>query len=100
MAKRELLVCDGDNGSCQQEAVSFILWQEGAKQAWSVDLCPEHAQPLLDLVENAQLVNLPTRQRVRMEVTPLKATEKTRHLKKRTSAKESPSIRSEQANKT
>lgn len=82
MAKREVLVCDGNSGTCQRNATCYRVWRDGDRQAWTVDLCPDHAAPILAIVEGAALVDLPTRQRVRMEVTPLKATDKTRNLKK------------------
>lgn len=82
MAKREVLVCDGDNKTCQRNATCYKVWREGERQAYSVDLCEEHAQPLLALLEQAEQVDLPTKQRVRMEVTPLKTTAKTSPLKR------------------
>lgn len=82
MARREVLVCDGENGTCQRNATCYKIWREGDKQAHSLDLCDEHAEPLLALLEGATLVDLPSKQRVRMEATRLKTTDRTRPLKK------------------
>lgn len=81
MAKREVLVCDGDQGACQRNATCYKMWRDGDKQAWTVDLCDIHAEPLLSIVDGAKLVDLPTKQRARMEVTKLRATDRTRDLK-------------------
>ena len=65
MAKETVLLCDFDNGACRQPAVSYRLWRDGEQKAWSVDLCDEHAAPLLAVVESADLVDLPAKSRVR-----------------------------------
>lgn len=83
LAKQTILLCDYGDRTCRQPATSYRLWRDGDRQAWSIDLCETHARPLLELVEHADQVELPTRQRVRMEVTPLKTTAKTLPLKKR-----------------
>lgn len=82
MAKREVLVCDGDGGTCQRNATCYRVWRDGDRQAWTVDLCHDHAAPLLAIVEGAEQVDLPSRSRVRMEATPLRTTAKTKPLKK------------------
>jgi hypothetical protein len=82
MAVTQVRVCDFDEGACQRNATCYKVWRDGDSQAWSVDLCEEHAAPLLAIVERAERVDLPTKPRVRLEPTPLKTTAKTRHLKK------------------
>lgn len=82
MATQTVRVCDFGHGACSKQAESYRLWRDGEQTAWAVDLCDEHAEPLLSLVDGAEQVALPTKPRVRMEVTKLKTTEKTAHLKK------------------
>lgn len=83
MATQTVKVCDFGHGACQRPAMSYRVWRDGDSKASAVDLCEEHAEPLLALIELAPaLVELPTKPRVRMEVTRLRATEKTKHLKK------------------
>lgn len=83
MAEKTLRVCDVDGGTCSEEAKTFKIWLDGERQAWSVDLCADHASPLLALVEVAELTDLPTKPRVRMEPTRLRPTSNTAHLKTR-----------------
>lgn len=83
MAKQTVLLCDFAQGTCRQPATSYRMWRDGEQKAWSVDLCDEHAAPLLAVVDGAPLVDLPLKQRVRMEVTKLRTTPATAHLKKR-----------------
>lgn len=83
MAKETVLICDFGHGACRRPAVSYRLWQDGNRQAWAIDLCQEHASPLLDAVEGAGQVDLPTKPRQRMEATKLVTTSKTAPLKKR-----------------
>lgn len=83
MARETVILCDFGGGSCRNPAQSFRVWRDGDKQAAAIDLCDEHAKPLLDTVAGASLVDLPTKARLRMEVTPLKTTPKTAHLKKK-----------------
>jgi hypothetical protein len=82
MSKEVVHLCDFGQGSCRRPASSYRLWRDGDRQAWSVDLCDDHARPLLEAVEGASLVDLPTKQRQRMEVTKLLATPRTAPLKK------------------
>lgn len=82
MATQTVKVCDFEHGACQKPAVSYRLWRDGDTQATAIDLCEEHAAPLLALMEAGESVDLPTKPRVRMEVTRLRPTEKTKHLKK------------------
>lgn len=82
MSRETTILCDFESGACKRTANSYRVWRDGDKQAWAVDLCDEHARPLLDLVERAELVDLPVKPRVRMEVTKLKTTDRTAHLKK------------------
>lgn len=81
MARREVLVCDSSE-TCERNATCYKVWRDGERQAWSIDLCDEHAAPLLAILEGAEQVDLPTKPRVRMEVTSLKTTPRTRPLKK------------------
>jgi hypothetical protein len=83
MAKETVLLCDHGEGTCRQPATTYRLWREGEQKAWSIDLCDEHAEPLLSVMEHAEQVDLPSKPRVRMEVTQLRTTPKTRHLKKK-----------------
>lgn len=82
MAKETVLTCDFGQGSCRLPAVAYRLWSEGDKQAQAVDLCEQHSAALREAFEGAALVDLPTKQRARMEVTALRTTPKTAHLKK------------------
>lgn len=82
MAVTQVRVCDFDDGACQRNATCYKVWRDGDRQAWSVDLCEEHAKPLLALVEQAERTDLPTKPRVRLEPTQLRTTDKTRPLKK------------------
>lgn len=82
MAKREIRICDFEDATCQGIATCYKVWADGDRQAWSVDLCTTHASPLLAIVERAERVDLPSKPRVKVEPTPLRTTDKTRHLKK------------------
>lgn len=82
MATRTLRVCDFGQGACVQVAIEYRVWRDGDRQAWTLDLCDEHAAPLLGIVEGADRSDLPARTRVKMEPTPLHTTEKTRPHKK------------------
>lgn len=82
MARREVMVCDLEDDTCVGVVTCYKLWRDGDRQAWSRDLCETHASPLLALVEGAERVDLPSKQRVRMEPTTLRTTDKTRPLKK------------------
>lgn len=90
MARREVLVCDvqvnDGHGSgacpCGREATRYTLWRDGDRQAATVDLCVEHAAPLEALLSAGSVVDLPVKQRARMEPTALRVTPKTAHLKK------------------
>lgn len=82
MAVTQVRVCDFDQGACQRPASCYKVWRDGDSQAWSVDLCDEHATPLLAIAERGERADLPVKPRVRLEATPLKTTAKTRPLKK------------------
>lgn len=82
MATQTIRVCDFDEGSCQRNATCYKVWRDGDRQAWTVDLCEEHAAPLLAIVERAERTDLPVKPRVKMEPTPLRTTQATRPLKK------------------
>lgn len=83
MAVRQVHICDFDNATCQGNATCYKVWADGDRQAWSVDLCEHHAEPLLAIVEHGERTDLPTKPRVKVEPTALRTTDKTRHLKKR-----------------
>jgi hypothetical protein len=83
MSKQTVLLCDFDGGTCRQPATNYKVWRDGDQKAWSVDLCDGHAEPLLSVVQGAEMVELPTKARVRMEVTTLRTTPATAHLKKK-----------------
>jgi hypothetical protein len=82
MAVQTVKVCDFDGGACGKPAKSYRLWRDGDSKASAVDLCEEHAAPLEAVMGVAEAIELPAKPRVRMEVTPLRATAKTRSLKK------------------
>ena len=82
MATRTLKICDFDHGACTQVATEYRVWRDGDRQAWTLDLCEDHARPLLAIVEGAERTDLPTKTRARMEPTQLRTTDKTRPLKK------------------
>jgi len=82
MAKATVRVCDFDDGACQRNATCYKVWRDGDRQAWSIDLCDEHASPLLAIVDGAERTELPARPRVKLEATQLRTTDKTRPLKK------------------
>lgn len=81
MARKVVVLCDFGPGSCQGNVTTFRLWREGERQAWSVDLCVEHAKPLELVIAEAEPSDLPTKPRVRMEPTKLRVTDRTKHLK-------------------
>lgn len=81
MATKTVLVCDFGPEGCSKEATSYRLFRDGDRQAWRVDLCEDHARPLLEAAKRGELVDLPTKPRVRMEATRLRTTPKTAHLK-------------------
>jgi hypothetical protein len=83
MAKHLVLLCDFDQGGCGKPAESYRLWRDGDTKAAAIDLCEEHAAPLLAVIEGAEQVDLPVKPRARMEVTKLLTTPKTAHLKKK-----------------
>lgn len=82
MARREVFVCDLEDDTCAGLVSCYRLWRDGDRQAWGRDLCETHASPLLALVDGAELVDLPSKPRVRMESTRLRTTDKTSRLKK------------------
>lgn len=85
MAKREVHVCDvQEHGApCGKPGRSWTMWREGDRQAQRVDLCDKHAAPLTTILSQAELIDLPSRPRARMQVTELKPTPSTAHLKKK-----------------
>lgn len=80
--KQTITVCDHTDASCDGVVSSFRVWREGDRTASTVDLCEVHASPILALVAGADAVELPTKPRAAMQITKLRATEATRHLKK------------------
>jgi hypothetical protein len=82
MAVQTVKVCDFDGGACGKPAQSYRLWRDGDSKASAVDLCEEHAAPLEAVMAVGETAELPVKPRVRMEVTALRPTSKTRSLKK------------------
>lgn len=83
MARETLTLCDFNHSDGRRPATTYRLWCDGATKARTVDLCDEHAEPLLAIFKDAQEVELPTKPRRSMEVTKLVTTAKTAPLKKR-----------------
>lgn len=81
MAEETVLVCDF--AGCRKSAVNYRFWRGGERQAFALDLCDDHATPLLTFMEMATLKDLPVKPRQRMEVTLLQTTPKTAPLKKK-----------------
>lgn len=88
----ERRVCDiTHNEPCVREAKRYTVFTEGDRQARAVDLCSVHARPLEALLVNAEVVDLPTKPRARMEPTKLRTTPHTaRYKKERTDGQKSP----------
>jgi alpha-beta hydrolase superfamily lysophospholipase len=80
--KQVITVCDRQDTTCNGQVSSFRLWHEGDRTASTVDLCEAHAAPILALIAGADAVELPNKPRAAMQITKLRATEATRHLKK------------------
>lgn len=84
MAKHEVFVCDmAGHGGCLGLVDNFTMWRQSDRQAVAVDLCEEHAAPLITVMKVGSVVDLPVKPRARMERTALKTTPATAHLKKR-----------------
>lgn len=82
MVRTTLVLCDFDDGSCQRPATCYKVWKDGDRQAWTIDLCDDHAKPLLAIVDGAERSDLPAKPRVKLEATTLRTTDQTKHLKK------------------
>lgn len=82
MVRRTFLLCDFEATGCDRPATTWKIWRDGERQAWSVDLCETHSEPLLPLLEKAERTDLPVKPRVKLEPTTLRTTDKTRRLKK------------------
>lgn len=80
--KQVITVCDRQDTTCDGPVSSFRVWREGERTAFMVDLCEAHASPILALIAGADAVELPTKPRAVMQITKLRTTEATRHLKK------------------
>jgi hypothetical protein len=86
VAKRYVSVCDAadqDLGPCEGDVQEFRIWVEGERTASALDLCERHAGPIRALMSVAAEVELPSRPRQSMQVTRLRTTDATRHLKKK-----------------
>lgn len=84
MAKHEVIVCDmAGQGGCLGLVDTYTIWRQSDRQAVSVDVCEEHAAPLVTVMKVGSVVDLPVKPRARMERTVLKTTPATAHLKKR-----------------
>ena len=82
MAEATVFYCDFAEGGCGKVGARYILWRDGDRQAWQVDLCDDHARPLTAIMGSASQVELPSKPRVKMTATRLRTTPATRHLKK------------------
>lgn len=85
MAKQVITVCDMAQVSanaCTGTVASFRIWVDGDKIANGVDLCESHAESIRVLQAVASEVELPARPRAAMQVTKLRTTDATKHLKK------------------
>lgn len=79
----ERRVCDvTHNDPCLREAKRYTVFTEGDRQARAVDLCSVHARPIEALLVNAEVVDLPTKPRARMDKTKLRVTPHTAQFKK------------------
>jgi hypothetical protein len=76
--------CRLASDECQGRIKAWRFWHEGDAEALEVQLCREHAQPLLELRRVADRQPLPTRPRNAMVPTRLRVVRETRHLKKKT----------------
>jgi hypothetical protein len=83
MARETVLLCDFDQGGCRRPATRYTLWRDGDAKAWAIDLCEEHAAPLVAVMEAGTEHDLPAKPRKAMEVTKLVTTPRTAHLKKK-----------------
>ena len=85
MSQFETRVCDYPSGKsfCGQEAVSYVIWKDGSRQAVIVDLCGKHAERLETFITLGKPIDLPARPRAKMELTKLRTTPATRRFKKR-----------------
>lgn len=82
MARKMMVLCDFETGTCTSPATSYALWKVGEAEAFFMDLCDEHAKPLLAMFEPASKGPLPSKPRRRRQVTELVATPRTAHLKR------------------
>jgi hypothetical protein len=80
--KQVITVCDRQDTTCNGPVSSYRVWREGDRTASTVDLCETHAAPILALIAGADAVELPVKPRAVMQITKLRPTEATRHLKK------------------
>lgn len=82
MATTTVLVCDKGNNMCKGDVVSWRLWTDGSDVSTRVDLCGVHARPLVELAAVGVPDGLPSKQRATMEVTALRPSKATAHLKR------------------
>lgn len=69
---------------CQRHpATEFRIWKEEESEAKAIDLCRQCSKPLTDLAKAGRVVELPTKPRQRMILTPLKTTRQTAEFKKK-----------------
>jgi hypothetical protein len=66
---------------CDNPGDLWTLWC--GHEAGQVYLCDDHAQPLRTMLDSADPIPLPTKERAVFKVTPLKTTKRTRAFKKR-----------------
>lgn len=80
MAVKTVRVCDVDG--CKQPAIGYRVYRDGDREALGLDLCDEHAAPIVALLEAAKPMPFPAKPRVTMTPTRLRTTPETKPLKK------------------
>lgn len=81
MAQKTVLECDRGNHMCKGDVVSYHVWRDGDVMSTRVDLCGVHDRPVRDLVDVGTEEPVPSKPRVAMEVTRLRPSKATAHLK-------------------
>lgn len=80
MALHTERVCD--YARCSKPGEPVVVWREGEQTGRSIDLCADHWKPLGEALARGTTVELPTKPRQKMDVTPLRTIESTAHLKR------------------
>ncbi len=82
MAKHVLVICDLSDAHCSGEVETYKLWHDPQARALSIDICENHAKPVLEIFSAGHDEPLPPKPRQKMEPTKLKTTKQTRQLKR------------------